>query len=424
MLLQALAISRPASTTHELDPSHRRRRAPVLEALKLALADRDAHYGDPDAARRPDVPLEVLLSQEYAADAPCPDRRRGLATSSGRARSARHGVPAAAGDRATGRGGAPASASRRSRPRADVAATPATSTSSTAGATSSRRRPSGGWLQSSPTIPEPRLLPGHPAADDLARRARSPSALRPGRRPRTTLTPDAACCATASPCAAVGTPGGDQQDQWQLLYLLRTLVGGYTPQQAIDAPGAAHDLDARARSGRAPGRRRRRRGGPARRRTSSPSLERRGHVVDARRRLVAGPALRRDPRPGDRACSRPPPTREERRAMPSDAEAPTRTSGDPLLSVSDLEVSYPARPCCTASTSTVGRGRAGRPRRRVRARASRPRSRPCSTCCPARGRSPRGPISSSTARTSTHADERPAAGLRGERRSAWCRRTR
>jgi gamma-glutamyltranspeptidase/glutathione hydrolase len=34
----------------------------------------------------------------------------------------------------------------------------------------------------------------------------------------------------------VGSPGGDQQDQWQLLYLLRTLVGGYSPQQAIDAP--------------------------------------------------------------------------------------------------------------------------------------------------------------------------------------------
>lgn len=36
--------------------------------------------------------------------------------------------------------------------------------------------------------------------------------------------------------AAIGTPGGDQQDQWQLLYLLRLIVGGYAPQQAIDAP--------------------------------------------------------------------------------------------------------------------------------------------------------------------------------------------
>ena len=54
--------------------------------------------------------------------------------------------------------------------------------------------------------------------------------------------------------AALGTPGGDQQDQWQLLYLLRTLVGGYSPQQAIDAPAfhttsmavvLAAELDAR-----------------------------------------------------------------------------------------------------------------------------------------------------------------------------------
>jgi gamma-glutamyltranspeptidase/glutathione hydrolase len=38
------------------------------------------------------------------------------------------------------------------------------------------------------------------------------------------------------PVVAMGSPGGDQQDQWQLLYLLRTLVGGYTAQEAIDAP--------------------------------------------------------------------------------------------------------------------------------------------------------------------------------------------
>lgn len=42
--------------------------------------------------------------------------------------------------------------------------------------------------------------------------------------------------ADGAPVVALGTPGGDQQDQWQLLYLLRTVVGGYTPQEAIDAP--------------------------------------------------------------------------------------------------------------------------------------------------------------------------------------------
>ena len=39
-----------------------------------------------------------------------------------------------------------------------------------------------------------------------------------------------------APELAIGSPGGDQQDQWQLLYILRTIVGGYSPQQAIDAP--------------------------------------------------------------------------------------------------------------------------------------------------------------------------------------------
>ena len=41
---------------------------------------------------------------------------------------------------------------------------------------------------------------------------------------------------SSDPVAALGSPGGDQQDQWQLLYLLRTIIGGYSPQQAIDAP--------------------------------------------------------------------------------------------------------------------------------------------------------------------------------------------
>ncbi len=63
----------------------------------------------------------------------------------------------------------------------------------------------------------------------------SPSALRPGARPRTTLSPTLVLDADG-PVMALGTPGGDQQDQWQLPMLLRMLVGGYSAQQAIDAP--------------------------------------------------------------------------------------------------------------------------------------------------------------------------------------------
>ena len=62
-----------------------------------------------------------------------------------------------------------------------------------------------------------------------------PATLEPGKRPRTTLTPTMVL-KDGRAVAALGSPGGDQQDQWQLLYLLRTIVGGYEPQQAIDAP--------------------------------------------------------------------------------------------------------------------------------------------------------------------------------------------
>jgi gamma-glutamyltranspeptidase/glutathione hydrolase len=62
-----------------------------------------------------------------------------------------------------------------------------------------------------------------------------PSSLAPGRRPRTTLSPTLVL-RDGQPVYAVGTPGGDQQDQWQLVLLLRLLAGGQELQQAIDAP--------------------------------------------------------------------------------------------------------------------------------------------------------------------------------------------
>jgi gamma-glutamyltranspeptidase / glutathione hydrolase len=94
--------------------------------------------------------------------------------------------------------------------------------------------PSGGWLQSSPTVPGLGFCLGTRLQmtwlDDV-----SPSRLEPGRRPRTTLTPTLVL-RDGLPVMALGSPGGDQQDQWQLLMLLRVLVGGYSPQEAIDAP--------------------------------------------------------------------------------------------------------------------------------------------------------------------------------------------
>src|SRR3546814_16999833 len=62
-----------------------------------------------------------------------------------------------------------------------------------------------------------------------------PTSLEPGKRPRTTLTPSLALF-EGSPTLAFGTPGGDQQDQWQLPFFLRLVHHGLNLQEAIDLP--------------------------------------------------------------------------------------------------------------------------------------------------------------------------------------------
>jgi gamma-glutamyltranspeptidase/glutathione hydrolase len=93
--------------------------------------------------------------------------------------------------------------------------------------------PSGGWLHSSPVIPS--------LGFGLGTRAQMfwlepglPNSLAPRKRPRTTLSPSLAL-RDGEPYLAFGTPGGDQQDQWQLQFLLFHAVFGMNLQQAIDA---------------------------------------------------------------------------------------------------------------------------------------------------------------------------------------------
>ena len=62
-----------------------------------------------------------------------------------------------------------------------------------------------------------------------------PNSLEPGKRPRTTLTPTLVL-RDGEPYMAIGTPGGDMQDQWQLGALLGHLHLGRNLQEAIDAP--------------------------------------------------------------------------------------------------------------------------------------------------------------------------------------------
>jgi gamma-glutamyltranspeptidase/glutathione hydrolase len=107
--------------------------------------------------------------------------------------------------------------------------------------------PSGGWLQSSPVVPGLGFPLGTRAQmfwlqDGLA------STLRPGARPRTTLSPSLAL-RDGRPWVAFGTPGGDSQDQWSLVFFLRLAHAAGTRrgdpwtglQAAIDAPMFHHE---------------------------------------------------------------------------------------------------------------------------------------------------------------------------------------
>jgi gamma-glutamyltranspeptidase / glutathione hydrolase len=218
----------------------------VTEAAKLAFADREAWYGDPDFT---DVPLDELLSEDYN------DERRKLI---GDAASAEL-LPGRPGGRepilprfATAAFGATSYSPNRTGS-GDPGLDPATGEPLNRSVQAQARRgdtchldvtdrwgnvvtatPSGGWLQSSPVIPDLgfclstrsqmfTLAPGLPAT------------LAPGKRPRTTLTPTLAL-RDGEPYLAFGTPGGDQQDQWTLGFFLNHVHFGMNLQQAIDFP--------------------------------------------------------------------------------------------------------------------------------------------------------------------------------------------
>ena len=232
-LLQSLAVLDGLDDAH-LDPSTALGAHTILEALKLSLADRDAYYGDVD------VPLTHLLSVGYA------QHRRALITERASREFRPGSVPGVEPYRPPLRIATdPASDDFDDTGFAGSGEPTVSPTGVTAGDTCHidvvdswgnmiSVTPSGGWLQSSPTIPELGFCLGS-RLQMMWLDPTAPSALAPGRRPRTTLTPTM-LFRDGHPIAALGTPGGDQQDQWQLLYLLRTLVGGYSPQEAIDAP--------------------------------------------------------------------------------------------------------------------------------------------------------------------------------------------
>ncbi|MEM6636706.1 MAG: gamma-glutamyltransferase family protein [Pseudomonadota bacterium] len=233
-MLQALRMLE-GSGVGAMDPSGEAFIHHVTETMKLGFADREAYYGDPAQTA---IPVETLLSRAYADD-----RRRLI----GPAASSEHRPGRIAGfepwaDAATARAAVD--------PETDLAGVGAGEP--TMAHLTERRgdtvhidvidqwgnavsvTPSGGWLQSSPVVPGLGMA--------LNTRAQMfwldeglPTSLAPGRRPRTTLSPSMADAPDGTQ-HAFGTPGGDQQDQWQLILFLRLVHAGLNLQEAIDAP--------------------------------------------------------------------------------------------------------------------------------------------------------------------------------------------
>ncbi|ARP82820.1 gamma-glutamyltransferase [Bordetella genomosp. 8] len=211
----------------------------LTEAMKLAFADREIYYGDPAFV---DVPLADLLSEAYNAPRRAligerashelrPGVLPGYEAQHARmmevlnrlSRVTQAGAPTNEPTMADMR--ASATVKRGDTTHVDVIDRWGNMVSAT---------PSGGWFQSSPVIPE--------LGFGLTTRAQMfwlepglPGTLAPRKRPRTTLTPSLAL-RDGRPYMVFGTPGGDQQEQWQLLLFLRHVHHRLNLQEAVDQP--------------------------------------------------------------------------------------------------------------------------------------------------------------------------------------------
>ena len=185
----------------------------MAEALKMAMADRDAYYGDPNFV---DVPMEALLSDTYS------DIRRPLIDMTSASMEARPGDPYAM------------SALRQGESvfRPGIGGT-------TTCVVADR------WGNVVSATPSANVAPGHCAGEagvTYGNRLRSlnttpghPNCIQAGKRPRITLTPTLVV-KDDRPVVAISVAGGDRQDQAALSLLLCHIDFGLPPAEAVTAP--------------------------------------------------------------------------------------------------------------------------------------------------------------------------------------------
>ncbi len=186
----------------------------LVEVAKLAFADREAYYADPEFVA---VPLEQLLSARYAAlrRALIDPARASTELRPGDPRAMRAELGAAIQLRSWGAGTTHVDAADRQGNLIAIT-------------------PSGAWLRSSP-VADALGFPLGTRMQTFYLDEGHPNALAPRKRPRTTLTPSLAVTRDGS-WIAFGTQGGDQQDQWTLQFFLNVVEFGMDLQQAIEAP--------------------------------------------------------------------------------------------------------------------------------------------------------------------------------------------
>ncbi|MGH7778847.1 MAG: gamma-glutamyltransferase family protein [Candidatus Binataceae bacterium] len=187
----------------------------VIESAKLAFADREAYYGDPEFTR---VPMDAMLSPRYA------DLRRALIDPKHASMEQRPGDPVAMKEILD-------TGARESRPwgQGTVHITACDRAGNMIAVTAS-----GGWIPTSPVI-DALGFPLGTRMQTFYLDENHPNALAPGKRPRTTLSPSLAMRG-GEPYLAFGTPGGDQQDQWTFQFFLNAIDFGMDLQEAIEAP--------------------------------------------------------------------------------------------------------------------------------------------------------------------------------------------
>jgi gamma-glutamyltranspeptidase/glutathione hydrolase len=231
VMLQQLALLKGFDFAHA-DPVSADFVHLLVECSKLAYADREKFYGDPDFVG---VPMATLLSDAYnderrklVSDKASLELRPGSVEGFGavvklrREEGPRRAVGGmGAGEPTVGRIGE----MRGDTVHFDIVDAAGNMVSAT---------PSGGWLQSSPVIPELGFCLGTRAQMFWLEEGH-PASLAPGKRPRTTLSPTLAL-RDGEPYLAWGSPGGDQQDQWTTQLFMRHVHADMNLQEAIDAP--------------------------------------------------------------------------------------------------------------------------------------------------------------------------------------------